>query len=167
MKGRKGFIPTFLLSAVSGLLSFICHDLWCEGSPLKELFPSRYALAANNGKRVLLLLLIVSMCLAVVFGPLFLSRTPLFMMRLMLAFSLSFNRVSVRESSFDLVRWDLNSKGIFTVRSYYMKFLSLLSLPLWPPLGERFLQRLIWKSLIPFEVSLFFGGSIPWEYFDL
>ena len=35
--------------------------------------------------------------------------------------------ITVHHSSYDSVKWDLNPKGIFTVKSFYMKLHSLAS----------------------------------------
>ena len=39
------------------------------------------------------------------------------------------NGIIVQDSSHDLVRWDLHSNGIFAVKFFYMKLVSLASSP--------------------------------------
>ena len=40
------------------------------------------------------------------------------------SFIITFNGMTVEQSSLDSIRWDLESKGIFTIYSRYMKLVS-------------------------------------------
>ena len=51
--------------------------------------------------------------------------------------------------------WDLNSKGIFTVKSYYLKLLSYSSFAIQASSSRRFPWKIIWKNLAPLKVSVF------------
>ena len=55
----------------------------------------------------------------------------------------------------DVVTWNLNSKGIFTVKSYYLNLLSYSSLAFQASSIGRFPWKIIWKNLAPLRMSVF------------
>ena len=65
------------------------------------------------------------------------------------------NGIPIGQSFVDSVIWYLNSKGCFTVKSYYVKIASVPSSPLHLISRMCFPWNLIWKSLAPFRVSFF------------
>ena len=64
------------------------------------------------------------------------------------------NEVTPQDST-DAVSWDLNSKGFFTVTSYYLKLLSHFSFAIQASSFGRFPWKIIWKNLAPLKVSVF------------
>jgi len=70
------------------------------------------------------------------------------------------NDVKLGDSPHDIVRWDLDFEGDFTVKSYYLKLLHL-NLPCLHDLFGGFPHELIWRSMAPLKVSVF-----VWEDFD-
>jgi len=56
------------------------------------------------------------------------------------------NGIPMGQSSIDLVTWDLNRKGSFSVKSYYVKVASLPSSHLPPHLEICFPWKLLWKG---------------------
>ena len=48
----------------------------------------------------------------------------------LVSFLSTLNGIIVHDSPHDSVKWDLNSNGIFSVKSFYMKHVSLASLPI-------------------------------------
>jgi len=63
------------------------------------------------------------------------------------------NRHKLGDSSFDSVKWELNSKGDLMVKSYYLQLLLLNHS--YVPFKGGFPYRLIWRSLAPTKVSFF------------
>ena len=61
-------------------------------------------------------------------------------------------------SSHDSVKWDLNHKGEFTVKSFYLQLL-LVNHP-FSSFGGGFPYRLIWRSLAPTKVSFFVWEAV-------
>ena len=135
-KEGLGWYPHFCLEVGGGSTIYFSHDCSCEGAPLKNLFPSLYAVAANKGPNS------ASYCKHVfgscVWSPIF-NWDALVDEATLISFLTKLNGISIRGSYFDLVRWDLKSKGIFTVNSYWMKHLPLPSTPLQPNSSDCFL----------------------------
>ena len=66
------------------------------------------------------------------------------------------NQAKLGDSLTDKVRWSLNSKGCFTVRSFYLKLLDGCgSLSLGTINEGSFPHKLIWRTLAPIKVSFF------------
>ena len=63
------------------------------------------------------------------------------------------NDTKLEDSSHNMVKWDLDSKRDFTVKSYNLKLLFLNFPSLQFPIEGRFPSRLIWRSLAPLKVS--------------
>ena len=53
------------------------------------------------------------------------------------------------------VAWDLNPKGFFTVKFYYLKRLSNSTFAMESRWLGQFPSKIIWKSLAPLKVSVF------------
>ena len=64
----------------------------------------------------------------------------------------------------DKVRWKLESKGCFTVKSFYLKLLSLDSREAMS--AKSFPYNIIWRTWAPVKVSFFCLGSFTWKDFD-
>jgi len=78
------------------------------------------------------------------------------------------NDTTPGNSSHDPVKWDLNSKGDFTVKSYYLKLLYLNNPSLQIHFEGGFPFKLIWRYSAPLKVSFFpLWGGIAWENFDV
>ena len=73
----------------------------------------------------------------------------------MLSFFNKLNEANLGESSLDKVRWDLNTKGCFTVRSFYLKLLHLNYSSPETRCDRGFPCKFVWKSLAPVKVSFF------------
>ena len=73
----------------------------------------------------------------------------------MLSFFNKLNEANLGESSLDKVRWDLNTKGCFTVRSFYLKLLHLNCSSSETICDRGFPYKLMWKPLAPLKVSFF------------
>jgi len=73
----------------------------------------------------------------------------------LLRFFSKLSRTNPDDSTTDKVRWKLNAKGWFTVRSFYMKLLDVNYSAL-EIVGVRgFPCQLIWRNLAPVKVSFF------------
>ena len=73
------------------------------------------------------------------------------------------NEANLGDSTSGKVRWDLNSKGCFTVRSHYLN-LHDLNYSSSETLCERgFPCKLIWRSLAPVKVSFFVWEASHWK----
>ena len=75
------------------------------------------------------------------------------------------NSHNLGDSSQDSVKWDLNPKGEFTVKSFYLQLL-LVNHP-YSPFGGGFPYRLIWRSLAPTKVSFFVWEAVHGKKFDM
>ena len=64
------------------------------------------------------------------------------------------NEVKPQEA-IDMVSWDLNAKGVFTVKSHYIKLLSYSSFAIQASAIGLFPWKIIWKNLAPLKVSVF------------
>ena len=73
----------------------------------------------------------------------------------MLSFFNKLNEANLGDSSLHKVRWDLNTKGCFIVRSFYLKLLHLNYSSLETLCDRGFPCKLMWKSLAPMNVSFF------------
>uniref|UniRef100_A0A7C9AS09 Reverse transcriptase zinc-binding domain-containing protein n=1 Tax=Opuntia streptacantha TaxID=393608 RepID=A0A7C9AS09_OPUST len=65
------------------------------------------------------------------------------------------SEISIDTSSTDKVRWKLNTKGCFTVRSFYLKLLSLNVSQMEISGNSGFPCQLIWRTLAPVKVAFF------------
>lgn len=63
--------------------------------------------------------------------------------------------ITAHDSSHDSFKWNPNCKGIFTIKSFYIKLVSLASYPIQPFSGDHFPCNIIGKSLAPLKVSFF------------
>jgi len=95
----------------------------------------------------------------------FLFRMPLWMITLV-SFQAKLHGSAFYDSPHDSVKWDLNSNGIFFVKSFYMKLVPLVSSPIQLFPEDHFPCKIIWKSVAPLEVSFFFVFVFVWEASD-
>jgi len=65
----------------------------------------------------------------------------------LLKFFSKLSEITIDASSTDKVRWKLNTKGCFTVRSFYLKLLSLSQSTLVISVDRAFPHQLIWRNL--------------------
>ena len=70
------------------------------------------------------------------------------------SFLTKLNEVTPHDSN-DEVSWDLNSKGVFTIKSYYLKIISYSSYVIQSGSFGRFPRKIIWQNLAPLKVSVF------------
>jgi len=152
-KDGADFVIIFLLRFGVGSSVFFWHDHWFQGSPLGDLFPSLLCFLRIE---MLLLHMIVKKWMIVLFS-LLLS----FVMLLWMGQSKP-NENALQDSSTDQVTWDLNSKEVFTVNSYYLKLLSYSSFASLSFIGvvslEDYLEDL--SSLEVFLFCLWFSPSL-------
>jgi len=94
------------------LYHLLGHDCWCEGAPLRDLFPSLYALAANKAATVAL-----SMYLALGVWSSIFVRDALVDYATLVGLLIRLSGIPMGQSSLDSVTWDLNPTGSFTVKS--------------------------------------------------
>ena len=145
------FVSHLSFEVGSGSTILFWHDRWCEGAPLRDLFPSLFALAENKDATV------AEYCDNVsgscIWSPIF-TRDALVDVASLLSLLRKLNGMLIRQSPLDLVKWDLNPKGSFTVKSYYLRLASVPSAS-WHLRGRPFPWKLIWSSLAPFRVSFF------------
>ena len=134
------------------------HDRWCEGAPLRDLFPSLYTLAENREATVATYCDNVSG--SCIWSPIFI-RDALVDDASLISLLIKLNGILIGQSSLDSVKWDLNPKGSFTVKSYYMRLASGPFTPVHRIWGLCFPWKIIWKSLAPFRVSFFCLGGYP------
>ena len=111
-KGRGRFYHHFSFKVGVGSSIFFWDDRWCEEGPLRDLFPSLYVLGVNKD---------ADYCQsgpdAVVWFPIFI-RNAFVDDTILTSFLNKLNETTPQDST-DAVSWDLNSKRIFTVKSYY------------------------------------------------
>jgi len=67
------------------------------------------------------------------------------------------------DSTTDKVRWKLNSKGCFTVKSFYMRLLNLNYSAMGILRVKGFPCQLIWRALAPVKVSFFVWEASRWK----
>jgi len=72
-----------------------------------------------------------------------------------LSFFKKLNDANLGDFSFDKVTWDLNTKGCFIVRSFYLKLLHSNYSLLEALCDKGFPCKLAWKSLALLKVSFF------------
>jgi len=94
--------PSFKVSVCSTI--FFWHDHWCEGSPLWDLLPSLYALVENKEATVYC----SHVCRSCVWSPIFIHDT-LVDDATLVSLLIKLNRIPIRQSSLDSVRWDNES----------------------------------------------------------
>jgi len=109
---------SFEVGAASSMLFW--HDCWCQEGPLRDLFASLYVLAVNRDATIAYYY--HHGLGAVVWYPVFI-RNAFVDDTSMGTFVNKLNPITPKDS-FDAVTCDLNSKGVFTVKSYYLKLLS-------------------------------------------
>ena len=124
---------------------------------MRDIFPSLYALAIDRDDSIAYYYEELCLALAFVFGHQFLSGMPFLMMSFLLAFSNS-KGLLLGESSLSSIRWDLNSNGVFNVKSYYLKLVCLHSSPIYSAFGNSIAWMFIWKFSALFKVSF-----VVWE----
>lgn len=117
-KGWERCCPHFSFEAGNGRLAW--SVVW--GAPLRELFLAFFVLAvdrdasfANYWERVLDVN---------IWSPIFV-RDGFVEDDTLASFLDKLNEAKLGDSLSDMVGWDLNSKGVFSVRSYYLKLLLL------------------------------------------
>lgn len=128
---------------------FFLHHKWGGGFLLRDRFPSLYALANDRDTHVSDYLEHNSsslVCSHVFVCDAFLEDDSV------AQFFNLLDRVRFNDSSVDMVRWNLNAIGRFTVKSYFLHLSS--------PVGNTsssyvcgFLWNIIWKSAAPFFCS--------------
>jgi len=79
----------------------------------------------------------------------------------LVSFFNTLNCHKIGDSSHDLVKWDLDSKGDAAVKSYYLKAFELSFLHF--PFEGGFPWKLIWRSLAASKVFFFFFFLGVWE----
>jgi len=118
---------------------------------MRDLFPSLYVHAVNKDA------IIAEYCHrgigAVVWSPIFIRDA--FVDDTSLATFLNKLNEITPLDSLDVVAWNLNSKGVFTIKSYYIKLLSYSSLAFLASSVGRFSWKIIWKNLAPLRLSVF------------
>jgi len=141
----------FLEVGDSSTISF-WHNRWCGEGLLKELSPGLYALAMDRNALVADYREQGACC--PVWAPFFVQDRFIDDDTLLRFFN-KLNEANLGDSTTDKVRWDLSTKGCFTVRFFYLKLLDL-NYSSSKTLCERsFPCKLIWRSLAPIKVSFF------------
>jgi len=111
--------------------------------PLKELFQGLYALVVDRNTSV-------ADYWELTFGNL-VWGAPVFVWGRfiddMLSFLFKLNKANLGDSLLDKVRWDLNTKGCFIVRSLYLKLLHLNCSSSETICDRGFPYKLMWKPL--------------------
>jgi len=110
-KGWERFYHHFSFEVGVGSSLFFWHNRWCQEGPLRDLFPSLYVLTVNRDA------ITADFCQrrlgAVEWSTVFIHDA--FVDDTSLATFLNkFNEITPQDSP-DVVIWDLNSKGAFTV----------------------------------------------------
>jgi len=138
-QGLWRFIQLFSFRVGVGSSISFWHDRWCEEGPLRDLFPSLYVLAVNRD---------ASMADYYQNGPDGVVWSSVFIRdafvddSILTDFLSKLNEVTPQDST-DAVSWNLNSKGIFTVKSYYLKLLSYSSFAIQASAFRRFPWKII------------------------
>ena len=95
---------------------------------MRDFFPSLYTLAENKEATV------AAYCDNVsgswIWSPIFI-RDALVDDAYLISLLIKLNEILIGQSSLDSVKWDLNPKGSFTVKSYYIRLASVPSAPLY------------------------------------
>ena len=73
----------------------------------------------------------------------------------LLRFFSKLSEITIDASSTDKVRWKLNTKGCFTMRSFYLKLRSLSQSALVISADRAFPHHLIWRTSAPVKVAFF------------
>jgi len=151
-KGWGKFFPHCSFEVGDGSSIFFWHDRWCGEVPFKDLFPRLYVLVVDKNAPVAEYREQVhgnSVWASVFVRDGFVDDDSL------VSFFNKLNEAKVGEPSVDKVRWDLTTKGCFTVRSFYLKLLNGKFPPQEIHSEKGFPCNLIWKSLAPLKVSFF------------
>jgi len=110
----------FSFKASVGSSILFWHDRWCTEGHLRDTFPSLYVLAVNRDATI------ADYCQRwpsnIVWSLVFI-RDALVDDTILATFLSKLSEISPQYSP-DVVTWDLNSKGFFTVKSYYLNLLS-------------------------------------------
>jgi len=162
VKGWEKFSPFFSFKVGDGSSIYFWHDRWCDDTPLRDMFPSLFVLADNRDASIADYWDRDSG--TIVWVPIFV-RDGFIDDDVLVSFFNKLNSHKVEVSSQDMVKWDLNPKGEFTVKSFYLQLL-LVNHP-FSPFGGGFPYRLIWRSLAPTKVCFFCVASVAWKNFDL
>ena len=149
-KGWRNFSPFFSFKVGDGSSIYFWHDRWCDDMPLREAFPGLFALAVNRDASISDYWDQASGSSTWV--PIFV-RDGFLDDGTLVNFFDKLDRYKLGEFALDSVKWEPNSKGVFTVKSYYFKLLLLNHS--FVPFEGGFPHRLIWRSLAPTKVSFF------------
>jgi len=128
---------------------YFWHDRWCDDGPLRDTFPGLFVLAQTEMPQLQIIgieHLVPLVGRPSLFGMVFLMMTLVIFNKL--------DRHRLGDSSQDSTKWDLNPKGDFTMKSYYLHLL-LNSPSQHFPFEGGFPYSLIWRSLAPSKVSFF------------
>jgi len=147
----ENFFPNFSLEIGDGATISFWHNQWIGEGLLKDLFPGLYALVLDRNTSVPHYRVQGSdnsVWMTVFVRDKFANDT-------LLRFFNKLSEAIPTDSTTDKVRWKLNTRGSFTVGSFYMKLLNL-NYSVLEILGDRgFPYQLIWRSLAPVKVSFF------------
>ena len=115
------FYPYFSFKVGDGSTIFFWHDRWCEGGPLKDLFPSLYALAENKDESVVDYR--EQVFGSFVWAPIF-TRDAFVDDLTLVSFLSILHGISILDCSHDSVRWKY---GIFCLRGSSLLSLTIRS----------------------------------------
>jgi len=151
IKGGEDFFDHFSFQVGDGSSIYFWHDRWYQEGSMRDLFPLLFVLAEDKDATI------ADYChrgsSAVVWTPIFIRDA--FVSDISLAAFLNLLNGFFPLDSPDAVIWNLNSRGAFTVKSYYLKLLCYPPFASQTVSGGRFPWKIIWKSLAPLRVSVF------------
>ena len=160
-KNGKIFSSFFFEASVGSSIFFFFfwwHDCWCKEGPLRDPYPYLYVLAMNRDATI------ADYCQRgpgrIVWSPFFIHDA-LVDDSILATFLSKLSEIIPRDSP-DVVTWDLNSKGVFIVKSSYLELLSYFVFAMESSFLGRFPWKIIWKTLAPLKVSIFCVGSFTW-----
>uniref|UniRef100_A0A7C9ALA2 Reverse transcriptase domain-containing protein n=1 Tax=Opuntia streptacantha TaxID=393608 RepID=A0A7C9ALA2_OPUST len=146
------FLPHFYFEVGDGTTISFWQNQWNGEGLLKDLFPSLFALAQD--KEAFVADYRVLGTDSSVWRPVFVRDSFADDDTLVRFFSKLSGTISVGSTS-DKVRWRLNSKGCYTVKSFYLKFLNSNHSIRGITEVTGFPCQIIWRSLAPAKVSFF------------
>jgi len=126
------------------------HNQWNEDGILKDLFPSLYVLAQDREASVADYQVLGTG--STVWRPIFV-RDSFDDDDTLVSFFSKLSETNPDGNISDKVRWKLESKGCFTVKSFYLKLLSLDSREAMS--AKSFPYHIIWRTWAPVKVSFF------------
>ena len=152
VKGCQRFYPHFSFEVGEGTTISFWHNQWSGEGLLKNLFPSLFALAEDREASVADYW--VQGNVSSVWRPIFV-RDSFADDDILVRFFSKLPETNPDGFTSDKVRWKLEPKGCFSVKSFYLKLLSLKYSTREIMGDQGFPCKVIWRTLAPVKVSFF------------